>query len=82
MTDSQTKSSNGNEELEVALLKQAQELLEIGKKDDLMFRDLLKKNWKDKKLVGEINDSIQFNNQTMKALQDEIKDRNSKLNKK
>lgn len=73
---------NSEEQLNLDLLKQAEKLLQDCLANDEMFRGLLKTYWKDKKLVGEINDSIHTNNQTIESLKDEIKDRNSRITKK
>lgn len=78
--DSPTK--NSEEILNQELLTQAETLLKQSLDMDKTFRGLLKTNWKDKKLVGEISDSIHVNNQTIESLKNEIKDRNSRIVKK
>lgn len=80
MQDFQTR--NSEEHLNLDLLKQAEQLLKNAIGMDNTFRELLKSNWKDKKIVGEINDSIHTNNETIESLKNEIKDRNSRITKK
>ena len=80
MTDSQDRTSE--EMLNEELLKQVKELLRQSKEQDTIFRRLLIAHWKDKKLVGEINDSIKINNETIDILENEIKDRDSRITKK
>ena len=82
MSDFQTKASNPEEELNKELITQAEELLEQSIKADETFSTLLKTYWKDKKLIADISDSIHLNNETMKSLKNEIKDRNSRFIKK
>ena len=73
MTDSQIKS------FEVDMIAQSKILIKQSEYFDAMFRRLLKSNWKNKSLVGNLNDSIKLNNDTIGNLENEIKDRNSRI---
>jgi hypothetical protein len=69
MSDSLTKSFD----------IQAKELIKQSEWFDSFLRRSLNKFWKDKTITAEICDSIQINKQTIEVLQNEIKDRNSRI---
>ena len=78
----QTKNFNIEDTVNLECLQQAEILFNQSVNADKIFHLSLKKNWKDKKLVAELNDSIYLNNQTMEDLKNEIKDRNNRIPKK
>ena len=78
----QTKNFNIEDTINLECLKQAEILLNQSVNADKIFHLSLQKNWKDKKMVAELNDSIYLNNQTMEDLKNEIKDRNNRIPKK
>ena len=76
----QTKSFE--ERLEFSLLNHVKILYRQGQNFDFLLRDILKKNWKERRFVGDISDSIHHNNEANESLKNEIKDRSSRIVKK
>lgn len=58
------------------IIKKNNELIKQGEEMDKTLRELLRKNWKDKTLISEINDSIEINKKA-----DELKLENKTRNR-
>lgn len=75
--NSETKS--GDELLNQDLIKQADETLKFHQEIDAFLRKKLSEYWKDKEMIMQVSESLHMNSKTIKALENEIKDRNSRI---
>ena len=77
MLDFQSKTSD--EKVNKELIKQLKQFIKEHEDIDKMFRFLLKQNWKDKKMIGNLTDAIKINTEVIEEWKNEIKERNSRI---